>query len=293
MSLHKYLSVLMLLILTNFASAEDIRKLSHHFDDSGSDISPWMFVPKENIKYFSTSETPGLVTVRQNGKNTDIKGILTKAIDFDDYALPWCFQLSLLQNQNAVAGHTGSNTQNNYAIGLNLAVTFSDPSLWPEDRTQRPPDTHDIQLLVVHLGSSGEVTLGLPQYTTEQHPERWLVWGRGDLGYNAMGDWKIPYWEIGNGIKSGGPANSLVYFECRVESPSQIGIGIKFDPTHDYNVRWIDFTALYGSATGIWEIGPIFSCDRWIPDVLCRNIPLERGPNPILFGTEKTNGKTN
>ena len=43
-----------------------------------------------------------------------------------------------------------------YAIGLNLAVTFSDPSTWPKDRLKRPPQTREFQLLNVHLGCTGE-----------------------------------------------------------------------------------------------------------------------------------------
>ena len=30
-------------------------------------------------------------------------------------------------------------------------------------------------------------------------------------------------------------------------------------------------------------IGPITSCDRWIPDVLCRNLGLLWGPGPIML----------
>ena len=28
----------------------------------------------------------------------------------------------------------------------------------------------------------------------------------------------------------------------------------------------------------------MFSCDRWIPDVLCRSLGIVRGPHPILLG---------
>jgi hypothetical protein len=272
---------------------KNIEDLTQHFNKPGKDIQPWMFVPQSNIKDINTSIQPGVVSIREAGAGKDIKGILAEPIRINEFPLPWYFQLALLQNQNAVAGHTGSGTQNNYAIGLNLAVTFSDPAVWPKDRTQRPPDTHDVQLFIVHLGASGEVTLGLPQYTTDIHPEKWLVWGRGDLGYSAMGDWQIPYIQIGNGIKEAGPANSQIYFQCLVNSSTQIGIGIKFNPSQDYTMRWIDFAGMYGPATGIWEIGPIFSCDRWIPDVLCRSIPIVRGPEPLLLGTTKNGNESN
>src|SRR5262245_36466028 len=40
------------------AVAQDISELDQHFNEPGKDISPWMFVPKENIKEFSTEEHP-------------------------------------------------------------------------------------------------------------------------------------------------------------------------------------------------------------------------------------------
>lgn len=264
--------------------AKDIETLSNHFNDPGGSTAPWQFLPSENVKLTNTTETPGLLVLQEAGQGQDVKGVLPHPIRIDDYPMPWYFQLGLMQNQDAVAGTTRSRSQINYAIGLNVALTFSDPKTWPKDRSQRPADTHDMQLLVVHLGASGEVTRGLPQYTDDQHPETFLVWGRGDLGYSAMGNWNIPYHEIGNGMKAFGPASSQVYFQCRVEGPTRVGVGIKFDPTHDYHMRWLDFSQMYGAATGVWEIGPIFSCDRWIPDVLCRSIGLVRNPNGILFG---------
>ena len=94
---------------------------------------------------------------------------------------------------------------------------------------------------MVLVGSSGEVSAGLPQYTSDQHPEKWLVWGRGDLGYSTMGNWNIPYIQIGNGMKDCGPASSQVYFQCRVNSPTSIQIGCKFSAMHDYSMRQIDF----------------------------------------------------
>ena len=42
-------------------------------------------------------------------------------------------------------------------------------------------------------------------------------------------------------------------------------------------MRTIDLGHIGKPITGIWEIGPIISCDRWIPDVLCRNLNLVRG----------------
>jgi len=76
---------------------KDIRKLSQHFNEPGGDISPWMFVPADNIKEVSTAEHPGVVTVWQAGKGQDIKGILEDPIRIDDYPLPWEFEQSLVQ----------------------------------------------------------------------------------------------------------------------------------------------------------------------------------------------------
>src|SRR3954465_2135849 len=100
-------------------------------------------------------------------------------------------------------GGSGGKPQANYAIGLNVAVTFSDPSTWPKDRTRRPPDTHDFQLLVVHLGVTGEAGGGLPPHVGGPHPSggSYRVWGRGDLDHRATGDWQVPHVWVGDGSK--------------------------------------------------------------------------------------------
>jgi hypothetical protein len=179
-------------------AAKGVQRLSQHFNDPGGDIAPWLFVPRENIKEFSTARHPGLATIYEAGAGQDIKGILKDPIRIDDYRLPWEFQTALVQSFNAQAG-VGAKTQVNYAVGLNVAVTFSDPATWPSDRLRRPPQTRDFQLLVVHLGCTGEAGVGLPQYSHDPHPETYLVWGRGDLGHTALGDWRIPYVWIGDG----------------------------------------------------------------------------------------------
>ena len=204
------------------AAADDISVLDQHFNQPGKDISPWMFVPAVNIKEFSTEEHPGLATIYEAGRGTDIKGILKQPIKIGDYRLPWEFQTSLVQSFNLTAG-VGAKTQVNAAIGLNVAVTFSDPSTWPSDRTKRPPQTREFQLLVVHLGCTGEAGVGLPQYSTEPHPETYLVWGRGDLGHTVMGDWRIPYVWIGDGAKYAGPASPQLFFRCVLAEPDAAG----------------------------------------------------------------------
>jgi hypothetical protein len=263
--------------------AADISALDQHFNQPGKDISPWMFVPVENIKELSTEEHPGLATIYEAGKGKDVKGVLKQPIGIGDFKLPWEFQTSFVQSFNLLAG-VGAKTQVNSAIGLNVVVTFSNPSTWPKDRTRRPPQTREFQLLVVHLGCTGEAGIGLPQYSNEPHPETYLVWGRGDLGNTVMGDWRIPYVWIGDGAKYAGPASPQLFFRCVVLSPKHLLVGIKFDASHGWNMRTIDCSE-FGSITGVWEIGPIISADRWIPDVLCRNLPQVKGPHPLSLGT--------
>ncbi len=267
------------------SSANGIDRLNQHFNEPGGDISPWRFVPKENIKELSTEYHPGLATIYEAGNGSDVKALLDKPIGINEFRLPWEFQTSLVQSFNATAG-VGVKTQVNTAVGLNLAVTFSDPSQWPKDRMQRPPQTHEFQLLVVHLGSTGEAGTGLPQYSSEPHPETYLVWGRGDLGYKVMGNWNIPYVWIGDGAKYAGPASPQLFFRCVVESPTSISVGIKFEASHGWNMRRIDCSK-FGEITVVWEIGPIISADRWIPDVLCRQLPQRKGPHPLLIGNAK------
>ena len=268
------------IVLTHPAIGKNICDLSQHFNEPGVDISPWIFVPKENIKEASTAEHPGLFTIYPAGEGKDIKGILKQPIRIDEYRLPWEFQLGLAQNFDAMCG-VGSKNQSNYALGLNLAVTFSDPSTWPDDRTERPAETHDLQLLVVHLGhNSGGV--GLPQYTLDPSPETYMVWGRGNLDSNVTGNWNISYVWVGDGSSYAGPASYQLYYRCVILSPTQIQVGIKFDASHGWNMRNIDCSQ-FGKITGIWEIGPIFSHDRWIPDVLCPSLPKFR-VYPIITG---------
>jgi len=263
---------------------DDIRVLNQHFNTPGADISPWMFVPEENIKEISTKEAPGLATIWQAGKGKDIKGILEEPIRIDDYPLPWTFHMGLVQNWSALQGF-GSKNQMNYAIGLNVAVTFSDPSTWPEDRTQRPPDTHDFQLLVVHLGATGEFAPGLPQYSARTHPETWLLYGRGDLDHRVMGDWQPYRTGKGSGGYSG-PAAQEVYFSCSVSSPTSLQVGFQWQTMFPPAMRTIDCSK-FGEITGIWEIGPIFSCDRWIPDVLCRHLPQQHLDGGYFAGSQE------
>src|SRR5689334_15278248 len=71
------------------APAQDIRALSQHFNKPGQAIDPWIFIPRENIKEFSTEEHPGLATIYEAGKGRDIKGLLRDPIPIGTYPLPW------------------------------------------------------------------------------------------------------------------------------------------------------------------------------------------------------------
>ena len=268
---------------------KDIRTLSQHFLDQNGKTAPWTFVPAENIASLSTAEHPGVVTIWEAGRGKDIKGLLEKPIRIDDYPLPWEFHLGLVQNYQALKGI--SERQINYAIGLNLMVTFSDPSTWPKDRTRLPPQSHGLQLFLVHLGNVGEIyRQGVPQVKAtplnqfDPSPEVFLVYGRGDLGPAINGNWKMNYtWLGGEGaisgssVKVGGPSHSIVKFRTSLLSPTALQVGIGFGPDAGWRVRTIDVSR-FGKITGIWEIGPIFSLDRWIPDVLSKELGLASEP---------------
>src|SRR3954454_20161914 len=100
----------------------DIRKLSQHFTDPRGDTWPWVFLPEDNIRRLSTAEHPGMVTLWEAGKGQDVKGVLQDPIALSDYPPPWEFHLGLVQNYLAQKGL--SEEQINYAVGLNLALTF-------------------------------------------------------------------------------------------------------------------------------------------------------------------------
>ncbi len=255
---------------------DDIRELTQHFDDPQAGLGRWIFVPESNVEQVSTTLHPGLAMIFEAGHGQDIKGMLNQPIPINHYALPWEFQLNVQQAFNVLTGR--STGQLNTAIGLNVALTFSDPSTWPEDRAQQPPDTHSFQLFNVHLGNFAEVGSGLPQLVDnpnifrmqqDRTPETYFVHGRGDLGQGqpGSGPWDAPYIWIGDGAKYAGPAASQIYMRCKILNRSQIQISIKFDASHGWNTRTLN-VGQFGQITGIWEIGPIISADRWIPDTL-------------------------
>jgi hypothetical protein len=271
---------------------KDIRTLSQDFISSHG-ISPWMFFPKDNIKKIDTTEHPGYLTIWEAGRGEDIKGVLKDPIRINDYPLPWEFQLGFVQNAQALKGI--SENQINYAIGLNLVVTFSDPATWPKDRTQLPLDAHSLQVFVVHLGSVGEVyrpgvpgVRETPLNYSDPSPEVYLVYGRGDLAPNADGNWRIPYtWEgpafapgqavSGSTSKEGGPASPAIRFIVRLDSPTLLEVGFGNGLQAGWRTKRVDVSR-FGRITGVWEIGPILSLDKWIPHVLAPQLGLGRPP---------------
>ena len=196
----------------------------------------------------------------------DIKGILERPIALEEYPPPWEFHLGLVGGVNCCG-------DGNWAHGLNLAVTFSDPSTWPRDRTGTPAETHSFQIFVVHLKApqlrGSHINYGDPG------GEVYLLYGRGDLAPEGTGNWNVPYiWQGEPNVvwdRSGGPASFALSFRVRVVNSRtlQIGFfgGMEGCSHPGWRMKHIDVSR-FGKITGIWEIGPIISLDRWIPDVL-------------------------
>ena len=256
------------------SETRDIRELSQHFTDP-EDHSPWIFLPQDNIESLSTAERPGYATIWESGKGKDIKGILKDPIKIDDYPLPWEFHLGFVQLKGSEMP-----MQFNYAIGFNIALTFSDPSTWPKDRSEQPPDTHSVQLFDVHLKipqmKPSSLNYGLGS------SEVYMIYGRGDLAPNALGNWRIPYALTLNGREAdGGPASFAFSFRAKLISETALEIGffggLTGNPHPGWTSRTIDVSR-FGKITGIWEIGPIISLDRWMPDVLGPELEIDPSP---------------
>ncbi len=283
-----------LLILTSYhglAHAGDIEVFSNHFIEPGADLSPWMFVPGDNIRSLSTRSNPGYVRIQQDGKGRDVKGILEDPIRLDEYPVPWEFQVGFLQDLRDQSNTFG---QANYAFGMNVVVTFSDPSTWPEDRTQVPPDARSVQLLVVHLGNVGEGYIpAVPLVRRsalnwgDPSPEAYLLYGRGDLHPDLMGNWEMPYAWVGpdsrtspnyaGAGKEGGPADHMVRFQLVVNNTSSLMLGFGSGFTRGWRHTVVS-TSEYGPITGIWEIGPIISADDWISTELASELEINKAP---------------
>ena len=59
------------------------------------------------------------------------------------------------------------------------------------------------------------------------------------------------------------------------ETTLEVGVGYGDHP--GWRMRTVDVSE-FGNITGIWEIGPIVSLDRWIPDVLATELSLDEPP---------------
>jgi len=259
----------------------DISQFSQHFTDPNGDIWPWRFVPDSNILRANTSEHPGMVTLWERSQGQDIKGILQTPIQVSRFPRPWEFHMGIVHNMHAKKGVVDN--QVNYAIGLNVALTFSNPSSWPTDRTQQPPNTRNLQLVVAHLGNYGEnFREGLPQVKNSElnfgdpAPEVYVIYGDGDLlnGNSAKGNWNIPYtWtgymnqQPGSWKKYGGPAEYVTRFRFALVNPQVIDIGVGFRDQEGWRMARVDLSSI-GVVQGIWEIGPIVKLDNWITDTL-------------------------
>jgi hypothetical protein len=258
---------------TDKSGEPDIRKLSQHFITPGGDLSPWIFVPQSNVQSLSTTERPGILVIHHAGHGEDIKGILKDPIRIDDYPLPWEFHLGFGQIKSSEMPVGKSN----FAMGLNIALTFSDPSTWPKDRTQMPPDTHTFQLLTTRI--MGPQIKDGPLNYYDGRKELQLLYGRGDLSPEVTGNWNVPY--VTTYDRAGGPASFLQEYRLKLDSPTQLEVGffggLVGYPHPGWKMKTIDVSR-FGKITGIWEIGPIISGDRWIPDTLAPALGIDATP---------------
>ncbi len=230
--------------------AGDIRTWSNFFETPS--IEPWKFKPAGRGHVLSTREFPGLLTIRNTEPEDEIKGILPHPLPLAALPPRWEFEADVVHSfWTKTVGK-----ECNAAIGLNVALTFSDPSEWPSDRNQMPPDTHVFRIYIVHLGS---------RWAHVKVPERFYVWGDGNpletQPFN--GDWEIPTYNVHDGQHDGGPANTHAYLLFRQNSPTHVTFGVRFDQSHSHIKRHLNLSRL-GGITGIWEIGPVVAGSDWI-----------------------------
>jgi hypothetical protein len=236
--------------LTSCVFANDIRDFSDYFDPG---IPGRYTFQASDEAFISTDEHPGLLTIYHSGLDEEIKGIMDKPIPLADYPPPWECELDAMHSFWTKC----ASKQVNIAIGLNVELTFSDPSSWPADRTRKPPDTHSFQLYTVHLGSRW-VDAGLK--------EQFYVWGNCDdpAAFPSFhGDWGLSSINIGDGQHDFGPANTHGYPMFSVKSPTHIMMGIRFNAQTAYLQRTLDVSK-WGKITGVWNVSPIIASSSWI-----------------------------
>src|SRR5262249_47721831 len=131
-------------------------------------------------------------------------------------------------------------------------------------------------------------------------PEVFLLYGRGDLSPRVLGNWNMAYPWVGSEYplppgslsKQAGPADYVIRFRVQIVSPRSVLVGLAYGSHAGWRVRSIDVSR-FGRITGVWEIGPIISLDRWIPDVLAKELHLDQSPAWIegLMGANTMLGK--
>ncbi len=229
---------------------KDIRDFTHHFNTPGS-MGPWVFNSPRGMS-LSTTTFPGSLEITLNEPYEELKGTLGRPIPLSEFPIGWECEMEVLFDSFTTGGRDA-------AIGMNLAVTFSDPSTWSAKPNQTPPETYFLQTLLVHLADP-KAMRGPGQKS--------MIWSRGTLDPSGaiLGDWGVPtYNDVGDGQHHGGPANTATYLTARVESPTRIAIGVRFEQFTARNYRYIDVSS-FGNITGIWEIGPVVPTSSWIKE---------------------------
>ncbi len=232
--------------------ANDIRDFTDHFEPGIPSRYSYQASEETSI---SPNEHPGLLTIYHSGLDEEIKGILREPIPLADYPPPWECEMDAMHSFWTKC----ASVQVNIAIGLNVELTFSDPSSWPTDRTRKPPDTHSFQLYIIHLGSRW-VDAGLK--------EQFYVWGNCDdpsAFPSFQGDWGLSSIDIGDGQHDFGPANTHAYPQFFLNSPTHVTFGIRFNPQTAFLRRTLDVSR-YGKITGVWNVSPIVASSSWIQE---------------------------
>ncbi len=244
--------------------SKDIRQFSTHFDTPGS-LDPYQFQASPEA-FISTAEHPGLLTIYHSGKDEEIKGILNEPIPLSDYPTPWGCEMDVMHSFWSKT----STVQVNLAIGINVELTFSDPSTWPADRTQKPPDTHAFQVYFVHIGSA---------WPEEGLAEQFLVWGDGDdaaLYPDFEGDWDVELRTVHYQGKGIGPSKVHYYPSCIISSPTHVRFLLRFDQQNSPQIGKSLDVSRWGEITGVWNIGPILAPTSWIQERWPNAKPTQR-----------------
>ena len=122
------------IITAQTAEHKDIRNFSEHFDVPGS-FGPYRFQASSET-FISTAEHPGLLTIYHSGNDKEMKGILNQPLSLADYPPPWECEMDVMHSFWTKC----ASVQVNLAIGMNVEITFSDPSTWPEDEWFLTPE---------------------------------------------------------------------------------------------------------------------------------------------------------